>query len=211
MATSVYSAGTPGNLIGAVTVPHGASVAAFLDLSACIEGQVTVEMTTGTAPTAGTTFNVRKAYAAGSSAPATLSASVTAGTASTSLSVSSSAGLHQGQQIVLQQAGGSKLGELVTISGAITGTGPYTVPITGTGTSSGTLNAYTSGDGVYLITQTAQFAVVPSSAAGAWAANTDYSAELLVGPGQWVVTAVNGDSTQSVTVNVTVDKVTAYQ
>src|SRR5690349_14433453 len=118
MPAPVYSAGTVGNVINNVSVAHGATVSAFLDLSAAIEGQVNCEVATGaTAPTAGTTFSAYRAYAAGGSPPITLSASVTLG--ATSISVSSSTGLHQGQNIALQQVSGSKLGEVVSITGAI--------------------------------------------------------------------------------------------
>lgn len=210
MPSPVYSAGSPGNLIPATSVAKGTVLAAFLDLSTCIEGQISCEMTTGgTAPTVGTTFSAYKVY--GNSAANTLSASVTANTASTSLTVSSNAGLHQGQVILIQQATGSKLGELVTISGAITGSGPYTVPITGKGTNSGTINSYLSGDGVYLIDQTATVAVTPSTSAGTWAANSDYSSAIFLGTAQWAIAANNADAAQAVTVTVSLDKITAYQ
>lgn len=202
MPSPVYSAGSPGNLINGVTVAKGATVAAFLDLSSVFEGQVTCEMTTGgTAPTAGTTFSACKVY--GNSAANTITGAVAAG--ATSLSISGSAGLHNGQRIVLQQAAGSKFGEVVTVNGAITGTGPYVVPITAA------VNSYSSGDAVYLIGQSATAAVAPSNPSGTWVANTDYSATIFLGTGQWALTANNTDGTQSVTVTASVDRITAYQ
>lgn len=199
MPAPVYSAGTFGNLINGVSVAKGATIAAFLDLSSAIQGQVNCEVVTGaSAPTVGTTFSAYRAYAAGSNPPITLSASVAA--AGTSLSVSSATGLHLGQAIALQQAGGSKLGEVVTIS-AISGT---------TVTVSATINAYGSGDGVYLIGQTPVTSVEPASPTSTWAANEDYSAPLYLTTGQYVIAANNGDAAQTVTVAATVDKVTSY-
>jgi hypothetical protein len=188
-------------LINGVSVPKGAVIAAFLDLSNVFEGQVTCEMTTGsTAPTVGTTFYAYKVY--GNATPVTLSASASAG--ATSVTTSGSAGLHAGQKIALQQASGSKLGEIVTVSGAITGSGPYTVPVTAL------VNSYSSGDGVYLINQTATWAVEPASPAGTWLASTDYSGPLFPGTGQWIIAASNGDGTQTVTVTASVDKIPSY-
>jgi hypothetical protein len=202
MPSPVYSAGAPGNLINGVSVAKGSTIAAFLDLSNIFEGQVTCEMTTGgTAPTAGTTFSVYKVY--GNSSANTISSASAAG--ATSITVSGSAGLHVGQKVALQQASGSKLGELVTISGAITGSGPYTMPVTAL------VNSYSSGDAVYLVGQTATAVVTPSSPSGTWAASTDYSGAMFLGTGQWAIAGNNGDGTQTVTVTVSVDKITAYQ
>jgi hypothetical protein len=202
MPSPVYSAGTPGNLVNGISVAKGATIAAFLDVSTCIEGQVSCEMTTGTtAPTAGTVFSAYKVY--GNSAANTISASVAAG--ATSLSFSSSAGLHNGQKILLQQATSTKLGELVTITGSISGTGPYTVPV------SATINSYSVGDAVYLIDQIATATATPSSTTGTWAASTDYSTALFLGTSQWAIAANNTDSAQTVTVTASVDKITAYQ
>jgi hypothetical protein len=137
MLSPVYSGGAPGNLVNGVSIAQGTTIAAFLDLSTCIEGQVSCEMTTeGSAPGTGTTSSAYKVY--GNSATNTLSAGAVAG--ATSLSVSSSAGLHNGQQILLQQASGSKLGKIATINGAISGSGPYTVPV------GAIINSYSSGE-----------------------------------------------------------------
>lgn len=203
MPSPVYSAGAPGNVINGLSVAHGTTIAAFLDLSASFEGQVTCEMTTGsTAPTAGTTFAAYKIY--GNSAVNTLSAAVSSG--ATSISVTSSAGMHANQKVLLQQAGGSKLGEIVTIgTAAITGSGPYTVPI------SATINAYSSGDDVYLVAQAATAVVTPASPSSTWAATSDYSGAMILGTSQWAIAANNTDGAQAVTVTVSVDKITAYQ
>lgn len=204
MPAPVYSAGTVGNVINGVSVAHGATASAFLDLSAAIEGQVNCEATTGAgAPTSGTTFSAYRAYAAGATPPITLTAG--AGAGATSISVTSSVGLHQGQAIALQQVGGSKLGEVVSITGAITGTGPYTVPV------GATINAYSISDAVYLIGQTAVFSVTPSGPSGTWAASKDYSAPMYLGTGQYIIAANNADTTQAVTVTATCDKITSYQ
>lgn len=199
MPSPVYSAGAPGNLINGVSVAEGTTVAAFLDLSTAYEGQVVCEMTTGaTAPGTATTFSAYKVY--GNQTPVTLSAAASAG--ATSISVSSAAGIHAGQNIVLQQAGGSKLGEIVTV----TNVGGTTLTL-----KSGTINAYSSGDGVYLITQNAVVPVAPQNPAGGLSPSTDYSALMVLGTGQWAIAAANGDPAQAVTVTVSVDKITAYQ
>jgi hypothetical protein len=200
MPAPVYSAGTVGNVINGVSVAHGDTVSAFLDLSTAIEGQVNCEIATGaTAPTAGTTFSAYRAYAAGGSPPITLSANVSAGAAS--ITVSGTTGLHQGQNIALQQVGGSKLGEVVNIT-AISGN---------TLTVSATVNSYSTNDAVYLMGQSPVYSLTPSSPAGTWAANKDYSAPMYLGTGQYIIAASNADAVQSVTVSATVDKVTSYQ
>ena len=208
MAAPVYSAGTPGNLINGVTVTHGASaIAAFLDLSTSIEGQVTCEVVTAaTTPTVVTTFSAYKAYAAGATPPASLLASATAG--STSLSVSNKTGFFVGQSICLQQHVSGSLGELSKIT-AITGSSsPYTVTV-----STGLLNTYSSGDYVYLMAQTASFVVAPSSSTGTYTASTvaDYSAELFLSPAQWIIAVQNGDGANNVIANITYDRITAIQ
>ena len=198
MPSPVYSAGTPGNLIGGVSVAKQTTVAAFLDLSSCIEGQVSCEVTTGTgAPTAGTAFSAYKAYAIGAAAPIAVSSNAN----STTLVVSNTTGLHVGQSFAIQQAGGSKLGEIATIS-AISSTTLTLV--------AALINTYASGDNVYLINQTATFSVTPASSAGTWAINKDYSASMFLGAGQWVIAANNTDGTQTVTVTVTSDKITGF-
>jgi hypothetical protein len=208
MPAPVYSAGTPGNVINGVSVAKGANVAAFLDLSTVIEGQVNCEVVTGTVPTAGTVFSAYKAYAAGAAAPITLSSAVAAG--ATSLSVASMIGLSVGQNIALWHGSAPTVGEIVTVT-AITGTGPYTLTITGNGTGGGSIYSYSSGDGVYLIGQTAAFSVMPSGPTGTWAANKDYSAPMFLGTGQWIIAANNTDAAQTVMVNATCDRITSVQ
>ena len=204
MAAPVYSAGTPGNLVNGVSVAHGTTIAAFLDLSTSIEGQLTCETIVGASPPTNlTAFSIYKAYAAGSSAPITFGAAAAAG--ATSLSVSSKTGLSVGQNLCLQQAGGDRLGELAKISAISGSAAPYTLTIP----SPGLVNSYSTNDFVYLLAQMASFTVSPSSSSGAYVANTDYSTELFLGPGQWIVAAQNSDTTYSVTVNVTYDRITS--
>lgn len=201
MPSPVYSAGTPGNLLSGVSLATTKNAAAFLDLSTCIEGQVTCELITATQPTAATTFSAFKAYAAGASAPITLTATAAAG--ATSLSVSGATGLYQGQTIALVTTA-TKVGELVTIT-SISGT---TLTVPAIAAAAGT---YAIGASVYLMAQTASFVASPAiPSTGLWAANSDYSAELFLGPAQWIVSASN-TATQTVTVNATVDKITAIQ
>lgn len=202
MSKPTMALGTPGNLANNVAVAHGATIAAFLDLSQVWEGQVVVEMTTGgTPPTVGTTFGAYKVY--GNQSQNTLSSAVGSAGA-TSISVASSAGLHVGQKIALVAAG-SKVGEVVTITGAITGTGPYSVPV------SATINTYAIGDYVLLIAQAPTYSETPASITGTFAASTDYSAPMALGTSQWVIAANNADSAQSVTVSMSYDEVTQYQ
>lgn len=73
------------------------------------------------------------------------------------------------------------------------------------------VGTYNSGDLIYLIAQTPSFVVSPSNpSTGAWAISSDYSAEMFLGAAQWVIGVTNG-STQTVSVAVSVDKITAIQ
>lgn len=203
MAAPVYSAGTPGNLINDVSVIHGTTAAAFLDLSSSIEGQLTCETIVGaSAPSIITTFSAYKAYAAGSSAPVTFNASASAG--ATSLSVNSKTGLSVGQNICLQQANSPKSGEMTKITAISGSSSPYTLNVTSI------INSYSTGDNVYLMAQTASFVAAPSNSSGAYATNSDWSSEFFLGTGQWVIAAFNGDATYNVIANVTVDKITSF-
>jgi hypothetical protein len=206
MASPVYSAGTPGNLINGVTVTFGkAAIAAFLDLSTSVEGQVTCEVVTGSsAPSIVTVFSVYKAYAAGSSPPATLTASATTGT--TSLSVSSKTGLSVGQTICLQQHVSGNLGEIAKVTGITGSSSPYTITM-----ATGILNTYFTGDYIYLMAQSASFVSSPSSSTGTYASGSDYSSEIFLGPAQWIVSALNSDTAYNVTANVTYDRITSFQ
>ncbi len=200
MPQPVYVAGTPGNLIALAQLAAGKQIAAFLDASTIFEAQVTVELITGSSPpVASTAFNFYKAYADGSSSPITFTAS--AQVAATSLSVSGRAGLSVGQTVLLQQATVGKLGETARIT-AISGTSsPYTLTV-----STGLTYSYAPSDNIYLMANTAVFSASPASSTGTWTANMDYAAYLPISTGQWVIQAINGDSTQIVTVNATYDQ-----
>ena len=50
-----------------------------------------------------------------------------------------------------------------------------------------------------------------SSSSGSWVAGTDYSSVMFLGTGQWAIAANNADATQTVTVTMSVDKLTGYQ
>lgn len=204
MPSPVYSAGTPGNVVNGLAVAKSSTVAAFLDLSTCVEGQVTCEMATGaTAPTAATTFGAYKAYAAGASSPITITGTVSAG--GTSLPVSGAAGLHQNQKVALIAAASGQ-GEIVTLTAAPSGTGAQSIAC------SATINAYAANDKVYLMSRSASFSVGPSDPASqGWANTTDYSGAMFLGPAQWIIGINNTDAAQAVTVNVTVDRITAIQ
>src|SRR5579883_24853 len=173
MAAPVYSAGTVGNLINAVSIAAGGSkdAAAFYDGSTVVETQLTLELITGsTAPSKQTTFNIYKVYAAGSSAPLTFASSASAG--ATTITLNSAGSLQKGMQFLIQQASGSKLGEVVTVS-SIAG-----AAIT---LAAGTINAYSTNDLAYYIAQTATFTAAPASSSGSWSASSDYSVAVFLG------------------------------
>lgn len=201
MPFPIYQPGKPGNLIGSVPVPHGATIAAFLDLSNIDEGQVVCEVVTGgTAPTAGTVFSACKVY--GNETPKTVVVTAMAG--STSLTVSDATGISPGQRILLQQATATLLGELATVTGTVPQTAPSVLTITPT------LNTYSPGDGVYLIEQSPTWVVMPANTMGGWTANGDFSKTLYLSTGQWCIAANNPDIAASVTVIVSVDKVPGF-
>lgn len=199
MPVPVYSAGSPGNVINGISVAKSANAVAFLDLSAEFEGQLSCQVDTLTAtPTAGTTFSAYKVY--GNKTTNTLSSTVNAG--ATSIAVASATAIHPNQRIALIAAS-TGVGEIVTVTAAPTGTGPYTIAI------SGTINAYASGDHVYLIAQSTTHAIAPMPQTPA--ASTDYSAPMTLGTGQWIIAAANADTAEAVTVTISLDSVTAYQ
>jgi hypothetical protein len=199
MASPVYSAGTPGNVISSVSLAATKNAAALVDVSNDVEGQVTCEIVVGSSvPSVVTVFSAFKVY--GNSNQITISAAASIG--ATTISLNSSTGLHVGQKIALQQASGSKLGELALI----TGSGPFAVPV------AALLNSYSTSDNVYLISQSATFVSAPSSSAGTYSANTDYSGSpIFLEPAQWIISPNNGDGAVSVTAIATVDKITAFE
>jgi hypothetical protein len=203
MAAPVLQAGTPGNLINGVTVTHGNTIAALLGaaINSDVEFQVTCEVVTGaTAPSVITTFGIYLIN--GNATPQTLSAS---SGASSVVLAAAAVGVHNGvtQKIALVQASGSKLGEIATVSAVSTSVVTF---------SGALINSYSSGDGFYLIPQVPTFVSSPSSSTGTYAASNDYSGPpLFLGPAQWIVSAYNGDITQSLTVYVTYNLVTAFQ
>jgi hypothetical protein len=204
MASPVYSAGTPGNLINGVTVTHAVTnaVAAFLNVSTDVEAQLVAEIVVGaTAPSVIASVSVYKAYAAGASAPITLTSGAASG--QTSVSVSSKTGLSVGQKVCLQQASGAKLGEIVTVSAISGSSSPFTLT-----TTANLVNSYSTSDGLYYMSQTPVYAIEPSAT---YTANTDYSVPITLGPGQYVVGTVNADTSNNFTFNVTFDLITAIQ
>ena len=197
MPAPVSVAGSYGNLINSVPVAAGATVGAFLDLSstgnAAIEARMSCEFqTSGTAPVLPVIFS---SYLV-KGTPTT----VWSCTNSTTIAVASKSGMNVGQKIALQQASGSLLGEIATIS-AISGTGPYTLTVFTL------INTYSASDNVYLIDQTGCFPVTPGSS---WAINSNYSASVFLGTGRWFV-GVNNTTPTSVTASVSYDETTRYQ
>jgi hypothetical protein len=205
MPSPVYSAATtPGNVFSVNPLAAGKNAAAFLDISTCIEGQVTCELVTASQPGAATTFGAYKAYAAGASAPITLSGSVSGTTVP--VNASPTLGYLHPNQVFAIVNQSSKVGELVTLSMATSGTGAQSLTIT-----VATVGTYNSGDLIYPIAQTPSFVVTPANpSTGLWAASADYSAELFLGPAQWIIAATNG-SAVTVGVAATCDRITAIQ
>jgi hypothetical protein len=213
MPSPVFSAASnPGNVIGGVSVTKGATIAAFLDLSTCVEGQLDCAIATGTsAPTTGTTFSAYHVYAAGGSPPLTLTGAVTAGATSIPVNASGNlAYLHAGEQFAIVSQNAPHAGEIVTLSTAPSGTGAQSLTVAGTASGGGTVNGYSTGDYIYLISQTATFTTTPASSTGTWAASKDYSSALFLSCGQWIIAASNGDATYAITVTITEDKITGF-
>jgi len=199
MAAPTYAAGTPGNVLNNATLAAGKNAAALVDLSTAVGGALNCKMTTGsTAPTAATSFYCNRVYGATAAGNTTLAAAASAG--ATSLAVGSADGIASGQRVAFVTAAGL-VGEVVTVS-SISGT---TLTL-----GSGTINAYSAGDLVFLIEQTASGGSV--SPGSSWSASTTYSTSIYP-PAAWVwiVQAVNGDSAQAVTISVTLDKNPAFQ
>ncbi len=207
MPSPVYVAGTPGNLASSLAVTPGATAAVLLDISTDVEGQLTCELIIGsTAPTAPTTFDAYGAYAAGSSAPLSLSGSAASGTTALPLNASGNlAGLHTGQKVAVISAS-SGVGEIVTLSATPSGTGAQSVGC------STLINSYASGDHVYLMASTPTAAVAPADPSSlTWAPSTDYSSRVYLGASQYIIGVANTDAAANVTVALTLDKITAIQ
>jgi hypothetical protein len=203
MASPTFSAGTIGNVIPRVSLAPTKNAAGYWNASTTVDSRIVSKVVTGgTAPTATVVYSL---YGVTNNATQiTLSAAVTAG--AESISVSSDSGMDIGDTICLQQASGSLLGELVKISGAITGSGPFTVPI-----SVGTTNSYSEGDNVFQIVQTPIFLQIPLSTSGTYSTNSSYSAQMDVGPGEYVHGVVNNDGVATVTVVASANTTPAFQ
>ena len=201
MPTPSYSFGAPGGVLNAVSVPKSSTIAAFIDVSAYFKSDLLCQADTGTAAPAsgnGTSFS---AYpVAGNQTTNTLSTSVAV--AATSISVASKTAINPNQKIALIAAA-SGVGEVVTVTGAPTGTGPFAVPI------SATLNAYAANDHVYLMAQTTTLTVNPMSITPA--PSTDYSMQLAVETGQYILAVYNPDTAQAVTATVSRNDLKSYQ
>jgi hypothetical protein len=198
MAAPTYTPGTVGNVLNAVPIAAGKNAAALVDLSTVLGGALDCSMATGAPPpTAATTFAAYRVHAAGAAGNTNLSAGVTAG--ATAIGVNSAAGIGKGQKIAIVTAAGL-VGEAVTVA-SVSGTA-LTL-------SAGTTGAYSAGDLVFLIEQTASGGTVAPGSS--WAANTTYGTSIYP-PSAWVwiVQASNGDATNSVTVTVTLDKNPAF-
>lgn len=209
MPAPVISAGTLGGLLNNVTLATGKNAAALLNLlttgiggNADIQGYVTCELVTGsTAPTAATVFACQPVYPASTTPPLTLSGSAASGALALPLNGSTNLEfLHQGQKVAVLSAS-TGVGEIVAMTASPSGTGAQSV-------ACGTLtNSYSSGDHVFFINRTPFPSVSPSEITSqGWAANSDYSAEMQVSGGLYVLVATNTDTTApSVVVAAMVD------
>lgn len=198
MAAPTYSAGTPGNVLS-LGLAAGKNAAALVDLSTVLGGALHCKLTTGAAPpTAPTTFAMDRVSAATATAPnTTLSAASAVG--STSLSVGSIAGINSGQKVALLAAT-TGIGEIITVASA-SGT---TLTLSG-----GTINAYSAGDSVFHVEQTASGGSVAPGYS--WTSNTTYSTSIYPPAAWvWVVEVANADTSQAVAVSVTLDKNPAF-
>lgn len=213
MPSPTFTDGTIGNVLNAVSVPKATNAAALVNIPTVIEAKLAVDVQAGaTAPTAATVFSAYQAQAAyhAGTPNLTLGAAVTAGTSNTSLTIASqnaTTGLRVGEQIALVSQS-TLVGELVKIT-SVSGAGPYTVGVTGTGLNGGTLNNYSNSpaDLVFVMVQTPIDTATPSIPAN----NSGNSAPLLLGNGRYIVAASNPDAAQAVTVTVTMDTTPSYQ
>lgn len=183
----------PGNLVPVGTaLGPSKNLGTLCDASAVAEGQVTVRAFTGaTTPsaTAGVKWEFFHIYGT-----TTTSAAVAA--TATSVTVADASKLVVGQVIALYN-GATKLGETVTISAI--GGNVLTV--------SATTYSYNSGDPVYLIPQTADYALTPGPLSGTtYAAVTPYAKTVYLGQSKYFVRATNLDAVSTtVAVEATLD------
>lgn len=199
MPQPVYVLGAPGGVLNAVNVAKSTTIAAFIDVSSYFKSDLVCQVdTTTTAPTAGTVFSAYPVY--GNSTTNTLSTPVAVG--GTSISVASKTAIAINQKIAIIAAA-TGVGEVVNVTAAPTGTGPYTVAI------SPTLNAYATSDHVYLMTQTTGLNIAPMP--GTPVASTDESLPLAVETGQWILAINNTDTAQPVVVTVSRNDLEKFQ
>jgi hypothetical protein len=198
MAAPIYLKGTFGNVINAVLAAHGTTIGGFFDASGAIECQFNCFVLPGsTQPGTLTAFGIYKVVG-GYPIPITATGSGTLTISGTPANF----GLFPKMLIGIQQASGSKLGEIAVIT-SIAGS-VITVPTIVSG-------GYNAGDSIYCIAQTPTFTVSPSSPTGAYVASTPESSEISPGPAPWFVGANNADGAQSITVYVTADLITSIQ
>jgi hypothetical protein len=198
MASPTYSAGS--SVLTAASLAAGKNAAALIDLSTVVQGLVWCQLETGTAPTVGTTFALRRAIGATSTGKTTLSSG--ASSAATSIVVASATNIQKGSVLAILTASG-KVGEIVTVTTSYTsGT---TIPI------SALINTYSTSDLVFLVEGTPSGGSIVPSSAGTWAANSSYDATLYPPIGVWVLSVANGDGTQTVGVTILTDTVPTIQ
>ncbi len=201
MPTPSYSLGAPGGVLNAVSVPKSSTIAAFIDVSSLFKSDLLCQADTGTtAPASGNGTSFSAYPVAGNQTTNMLSTAVAVG--ATSISVTSRTAINPNQKIALIAAA-SGVGEVVTVTGAPTGTGPYAVPI------SATLNAYAANDHAYLMAQTTTLAVNPMPITPG--VSSDYSMQLSVETGQYILAVNNPDTAQPVTATVSRNDLQKYQ
>ncbi len=197
MAAPTYSQGTYGGIINAVSVAHGTNIAALIDLTLKLGGALLCKFLTGSsAITAALNFKLYRVTCALAGTPnTTLTSGYSAG--ATSIAVASVTGVSKNCIIMLSPAAGG-LGEIVTVSNI----SALTLTV------SATVNAYSSGDYVFLLEQTSTISIAPGSS---WAASTEYS-QSIYPPAAWLwcLQAQNTDSTNAVTVTANLDTNPAF-
>jgi len=200
MAAPTYSAGTLGNGINAISLAHGTSIACVIDGTTILAWAAQCQILMGSsAITAAVTFSLYRAAGQTAAAPQTTLSSSPAGGA-TSFTVTSATGIGKNCLIAIIPAAGG-LGEIATVSNVSS----LTVTV------SALTNGYSSGDSVFLLTQTPVTAVSPASSTGTWVASTEYSADIYSPANMLYILGVkNTDGAQSATITVTVDKNPAF-
>lgn len=185
---------TAGNLYAAASLAAGKNVGVFYDTSAWFEAALDVRETTGSsaASTSGVSISCYHVYAG------TTTTTTITGTSTTSITVASATGLAAGMKAFICNSSG--VGELLSIT-SISGT---TLTVTAPN------NSYSGTTSIYLISQTA-LVTGPTLGQNLTAGNTTYGAAVILSTERWMISLVNLDATNAVTVELTACALTGVQ